>query len=273
MSDPARSILPSHRGSSRLAARFVAIATLAALAPALVHAQPPPTCSARSAATAPQIVELYTSEGCNSCPPADRWLSTLKGRSDVVALAFHVDYWDRLGWTDRFASPAWTQRQSEVNTRSGARFSYTPQIVVNGKDYRQWPKLPNPAGTSPVELEIRRDGAGYVVSLTTVDTARAGALSGYWAVTEDGHRTQVKAGENVGVTLLHDGVVRELRAVGRLGAEPLRFTPRGPDAVSGGRSAEGSAAGSAAPSIARKLHFVVTDARTGEPLQAVSLGC
>lgn len=234
-------------------------AALAALGlPALAFAQQPASCSARSAQVAPQIVELYTSEGCNSCPPADKWLSTLKGRGDVVALAFHVDYWDRLGWTDRFASPAWTQRQSEVNAKSGARFSYTPQVVVNGRDYRQWPRLPVRSDVAPVALQMSRDGAGYVVTLTPNDDARSGALSGYWAVTEDGHRTQVKAGENAGVTLLHDGVVRELQTVGKLGDAPLRYTPRGgPDAAS----------------VARKLHFVVTDARTGEPLQAVSLGC
>ena len=66
-----------------------------------------PRCAAQSGARVPCVVELYTSEGCSSCPPADRWLSTLKGRPDVVALAFHVDYWDRLGWTDRFASAAY----------------------------------------------------------------------------------------------------------------------------------------------------------------------
>jgi hypothetical protein len=246
------------RSTFRFRAR--AIAMLALCTPVLAAAQQPLVCSARSAQTAPQIVELYTSEGCNSCPPADKWLSTLKGRSDVVALAFHVDYWDRLGWTDRFASPAWTQRQSDVNRTSGARFSYTPQIVVNGKDYRQWPRLPSGTAAGPIELQMTRDGSGYVVTLMAIDAKRSGALAGYWAVTEDGHRTQVKAGENAGVTLLHDGVVRELQAVTKIGDAPLRFTPRsGPDAVSG--------------VVPRKLHFIVTDARTGEPLQAVSLGC
>jgi hypothetical protein len=243
------------RGRSSAAARA---GLLMLLAPTLAMAQPPQACSARSMPMAPQIVELYTSEGCNSCPPADKWLSTLKGRSDVVALAFHVDYWDRLGWTDRFARPAWTQRQSEVNTKSGARFSYTPQVVVNGKDYRGWPRLPARSAAAPVELLMSRDGGSYVVTLTSNDNSRRGTLAGYWVVTEDGHRTQVKAGENVGVTLLHDGVVRELQPVGRIGDAPLRFVPRSP---------------SDGPSIARKLHFVVTDARTGEPLQAVSLGC
>ena len=83
----------------RPAALTVGLLAFSMLAPAVAA----PVCSARSAATIPPIVELYTSEGCNSCPPADKWLSRLKTDPTVVALAFHVDYWDRLGWKDRFA--------------------------------------------------------------------------------------------------------------------------------------------------------------------------
>src|SRR5512134_2617035 len=106
------------------------------LAAAQAHAA---QCRADSPASTTAVVELYTSEGCNSCPPADRWLSSLKGRADVVALAFHVDYWDRLGWADRFASPAYTQRQAARRMSSGAGFAYTPQVLVNGADWRRWP--------------------------------------------------------------------------------------------------------------------------------------
>src|SRR4029079_8835382 len=81
-------------------------AAIAALAAAATPALAAEACSARSAATMPPVVELYTSEGCNSCPPSDRWLSKLKAEPGVVALAFHVDYWDRLGWKDRFGSAA-----------------------------------------------------------------------------------------------------------------------------------------------------------------------
>ena len=91
-----------------------------------------PACHAVSGARRAGVVELYTSEGCSSCPPADHWLSGLKGRDDVVALAFHVDYWDNLGWKDRFASPAYTARQAEWRARLKARFVYTPQVIVNG---------------------------------------------------------------------------------------------------------------------------------------------
>src|SRR3989442_2232988 len=104
-----------------------------------VNAAAAPQCTARSGASVTPLVELYTSEGCNSCPPADRWLSALKLRSDVVGLAFHVDYWDRLGWKDRFGSPAFTQRPAQQQVVNGARFSFTPQVVIDGQDRKDLP--------------------------------------------------------------------------------------------------------------------------------------
>ena len=104
----------------------MALATLAAalltlLVATVVQAQAAGSCSARSGPSVAPVVELYTSEGCSSCPPADVWLSRLKADPGVVALAFHVDYWDRLGWKDRFASPVYTQRQAQSQRSSGAR--------------------------------------------------------------------------------------------------------------------------------------------------------
>src|SRR5881394_898637 len=93
------------------------IAACAALAAAAASAAPPAMCKAQSPATSTPVIELYTSEGCSSCPPADRWLSTLKAdaaKGRVVAQAFHVGYWDYIGWVDRFASPAYTERQHQV---------------------------------------------------------------------------------------------------------------------------------------------------------------
>lgn len=235
-------------------------ALLITLLPTFAIAQAPAgACRAESGAGVPLVVELYTSEGCNSCPPADRWLTKLKGRPDVIALAFHVDYWDRLGWTDRFGSPAWTRRQNEIAARTSAKFVYTPQIVLNGRDYRGWPALPPATASATVDLSLVRDGNAYTAQVQR----RAGAparLAGYWAVTEDGHVSDVRAGENHGVTLHHDAVVRELQPLASVTEGALRFTPRsGPDAVSGPKP--------------RKVQFVVTDAATGTPLQALSLGC
>ncbi|HUG25789.1 DUF1223 domain-containing protein, partial [Piscinibacter sp.] len=112
----------------RLARRGRALGLAAAACAMAADAAAAPQCSARSGPAAAPLVELYTSEGCNSCPPADRWLSALKDRPGVVALAFHVDYWDGLGWKDRFASPLHTQRQAQQRAVNGARFSYTPQV-------------------------------------------------------------------------------------------------------------------------------------------------
>ncbi len=87
-----------------------------------------------SAQNAPVVVELFTSQGCSSCPPADELLHALSKRPDVIALALHVDYWDYIGWKDVFARPEHTERQKAYATRSGLKSVYTPQIIVNGLD-------------------------------------------------------------------------------------------------------------------------------------------
>ena len=93
-----------------------------------------------SGATQTAVVELYTSEGCNSCPPADRWLSRLaqtpQAEDEVLALAFHVDYWDYLGWKDRFSSSEYTSRQRQLGANNLQRTIYTPEFFVNGMEAR-----------------------------------------------------------------------------------------------------------------------------------------
>ena len=81
------------------------------------------------------VVELYTSQGCSSCPPADALLAELAGRNDVIALALHVDYWDYLGWKDKFGSPAFTRRQHGYAQAASAATVYTPQMVIGGEDH------------------------------------------------------------------------------------------------------------------------------------------
>ncbi len=221
-----------------------------------------PTCEARSGEQRTPVIELYTSEGCSSCPPADQWLSTLKGKP-VVAQAFHVAYWDYIGWADRFASPAYTDRQREVATTNQLRTIYTPQLVRNGRDWRNWggafTALPAalPAGAS-VYLERVNSGTANEQFVAHIAPQQANATwSAYWTITEHGHSSRVKAGENKGETLQHDFVVRQYTPVGRYqGTQRLSF-----------------AAPPAQPDHPRQINLVVSDSRTGEPLQAISLSC
>jgi hypothetical protein len=215
-------------------------------------------CTVRTGAERNTVVELYTSEGCSSCPPADRWLGTLKAGGNVVALAFHVDYWDRLGWVDRFASPRHTERQYRRQQASGARFVYTPQVLVDGLDWRGWPapppRAPRPAA---VQLLLQQRGAEIIAQVTPREGGALPArLSAYWAIVEDGQVSQVKAGENSGATLRHDHVVRHY--------EPVAAWP----------AAQAQRLSLAAtPAAAQRVALVVTDAATGLPLQAAEMAC
>jgi hypothetical protein len=218
-------------------------------------------CTVRTGAERNTVIELYTSEGCNSCPPADRWLRTLKPGGNVVALAFHVDYWDRLGWTDRFASPRHTERQYQRQAASGARFVYTPQVLLDGRDWRGWPAVPPRSGlpaTVQLVLQQRPDGPVQAEVATRAGTAPPAQLAAYWAVLEDGLVSQVKAGENTGATLQHDHVVRHYAPVPAWPSGQPRHLTLPADA-------------SAAPG--QRVALVVTDATTGLPLQAATLDC
>jgi len=221
-------------------------------------------CSVQSTAIAPPVIELYTSEGCSSCPPADRWLSRLKSEPSAVALAFHVDYWDRLGWKDRFASAAYTQRQAQQQAISGARFSYTPQVILDGVDRPDWPRaMVGSAGrpAASVSVALARDANHFTATVAPAAGSPA-HLAAYWAVTEQGHVSQVQAGENQGATLSHDYVVREYRPLASWAAHAgattdLQFDPSGP----------------ADPVHPREVNLVIVNADTGRPVQAVKVGC
>lgn len=231
---------------------------LLAAASAAGLARSAPSCPASSGDRIVPVVELYTSEGCSSCPPADRWLSMLRRDPDIVALAFHVSYWDRLGWRDRFATPAFTRRQAEQRAVNGAPYNYTPQVVVQGVDRRDWHARPLPMrveGRPVVSITLTcRSG-----EVTARVDARAGAparIAGFWAVTEDGHRSAVTAGENAGEHLRHDYVVRELAVLPAWsGPATHAYAPSKP----------------ADPAHPRAVSFVVTDASSGRPLQAIRI--
>ena len=167
--------------------------------------------SVKSPVTQVDLIELYTSEGCSSCPPADRWVSSLKGKpglwQDFIPVAFHVDYWDYIGWVDRFASPAFTARQYIYAQQQSMRTVYTPGFFNNGKEWR-WRnhRLGGVEKTKPVgvlSLEVEDQTAKI-----RFQTDRKGeALSANVVLLGFNIKTQVKAGENTGRTLTHDFVV------------------------------------------------------------------
>lgn len=172
------------------------------------------TCNAVSGASRNSLLELYTAEGCSSCPPADRWLSHLPGDAEVVPLAFHVDYWDRLGWRDPFAQAAFSQHQRARN--SGTGWIYTPQVMLDGKDFRAWQRGLPPRSTAPASVRL---------ALTLTQTANRMEVQAdsrfddpvskhdaqlYLALTENRLSSDVTAGENARRVLHHDHVVRQL---------------------------------------------------------------
>lgn len=181
------------------------------------------SCSVASGSGTTALIELYTSEGCDSCPPADRWLSTLKGSkrlpAQAVPLALHVDYWDKLGWQDRYASPQFSRRQSEQVRLRGGRTVYTPQVLLDGRDFRDWQDNgafanavrainARPAKAS-LSLHLHSDKAGeWLVDLSGV--APNANVAAYVAVYENGLSSDVAAGENRGKRLSHDFVARNL---------------------------------------------------------------
>jgi hypothetical protein len=173
-------------------------------------------CSAQSGAQVVPLLELYTSEGCSSCPPADKWLSTLsKDASKVVPLAFHVDYWDYIGWKDRFAKAQYTNRQHQTAAFNHASFAYTPQVVVNGKDFKGWQfgrlnLKQAPLAPVDVSLEAVTDKAGDITLKSTANGKDSKNSHVYIALYENNLVSQVNAGENNGRELKHDYVVREL---------------------------------------------------------------
>jgi hypothetical protein len=199
--------------------RPIAAAALALLTAGGAHAQAG-GCSATSGPGTAALVELYTSEGCSSCPPADRWLSALRasglGPDRLVPLSLHVDYWDYIGWKDRYASPAWTDRQKAYAGALELRTLYTPQMVIDGRvdavgsDRSNVSYLIDRAAALPkLELTLDSSGSRHVLHLPE---ARFSKPATVWLVIYDPEqRTQVNRGENAGSTLSEYNIVRDLR--------------------------------------------------------------
>lgn len=220
-------------------------------------------CAASSGPRVTPVLELYTSEGCSSCPPADQWVAGLKGQ-DVVVQAFHVGYWDQLGWVDRFAAPAHTTRQRELAVLNRLRNIYTPQVLVNGRDWPQWGQAPSritaPRNAATLHIALKRLAEDQFEATVTPSGGAAQAWAAYWTVTENGHSSRVKAGENAGEFLKHDFVVRQYT---QAGTYPGGSTPQ----KLGLRSL------AATPGHERHINLVLVDPHSGNTLQALRLQC
>jgi len=173
-------------------------------------------------AESPVVVELYTSQGCSSCPPADRLLSRLARNDNVIALALHVDYWDYLGWKDEFANPEYSNRQRLYARVWHERSVYTPQMVVQGVSYMvgsrgdeiQRQIMQAEENDEVVSVSASNEGAGIRIELAPIGGARPEAdiqLVRYTA----GESVVIARGENAGKTIEYINVVQDWQVLGR----------------------------------------------------------
>jgi len=192
-------------------------------------------CEARSGPATTALVELYTSEGCSSCPPADQQLRRIRDAVDanasVVPLALHVDYWDGIGWKDPFSKPAFGTRQSRLVHLNHHGVVYTPHFFVGGTELSGWRgtlgdevrrQNARPA-RADIHLQANVTASGALV-VNVEATAQAGIepTALYLAITESGLESKVTRGENAGTTLAHDHVVREWIGPVRLAGGAVR---------------------------------------------------
>lgn len=176
---------------------------------------------AASEAETPVVVELFTSQGCSSCPPADRLLTELAERDDVIALALHVDYWDYIGWKDNFADPIFTERQRAYARAFGERSVYTPQMVVGGSDRVVGAKSMKLAeliekhakAESRAAVELSRNGGTVTIRASARGTVRPGARIQLVTYLPEA-TVDIGKGENAGRRLTYSNVVRTWADVG-----------------------------------------------------------
>ena len=248
-----------------------------ALAPLSAQAA---ACSAQSLAHSVALIELYTSEGCSSCPPADRWLGELSRRftaEKVVALSLHVDYWDHIGWKDTFAQGQFSERQRWLSQLAASSTIYTPEVFAGMKELRGWSKqavleqrvqaINHRPARARISVSMSPSG-GAAVDLSArfalVDSARIGAaVEGVVIVFENKLSTQVRAGENKGVRLEHDNVARYWSAPVMLDARTGRAEWRRTVTLPADWRRENLG-----------IAALVQDVKAGEVLQVVSMpGC
>ncbi len=176
----------------------------------------------------PVVVELFTSQGCSSCPPAEALLGELAKRPGLIALELHVDYWDYIGWKDPFASPANTKRQRGYSGSLGERYVYTPQMVFNGGTHA--------VGSDRDQVEAKINAAhgsaeaGPAITLTRIGDSVRVQIDGkpaddaydiFFITFDAEHKTEVARGENRGMTLINTNIVRALDKIGQWRGEPV----------------------------------------------------
>jgi hypothetical protein len=230
-------------------------------------------CTAVSGPRTAALVELYTSEGCSSCPPADRWLSSLGERGyapeRVVPLALHVDYWDYIGWKDPYAKRAFSMRQRKLTQLQRLAFVYTPQVMLQGRDFRGWgtaafdeavARINARPARARIALTLENPGPSALraraeAELTERSAANDAAL--YLAAYQNRLVSRVDAGENRGRILAHDYVVLEWQGPLALGADGRLSERRELPLLPGARVADSG------------VVAFVQDRRSGEVLQAL----
>ncbi len=184
------------------------------------------------------VVELYTSQGCSSCPPADARLTELSREPGIVALTFHVDYWDYLGWKDTLAKPEYSERQRAYSHSRGDRGVYTPQMIVNGviacvgsddgKIDGSIRSATREHAHLPVPVSVSRDGNAITVEVSASGSAGSGEV---WLLTVQSSVTvEIERGENKGREATYANVVRELKQIGTWSGGQARFEATASDA-------------------------------------------
>jgi hypothetical protein len=225
-------------------------------------------CVSESGPSTAALVELYTSEGCSSCPPAERWLGSLGKRypgTAVVPLALHVDYWDYLGWKDPYAKREFSVRQRKLSRLQRMALVYTPQVMLQGRDFRGWGTKAFDEAVERINFEpakarlkltvLEADAKGLEVEARAELVQPAGDAVLYLTAYQSRVESKVMAGENRGRILTHDHVVLEWLGPFEMGQQRVerRTLPLLPGAT---------AANSGAAAF-------VQDRRTGEVLQAL----
>ncbi len=177
---------------------------------------------------APIVVELFTSQGCSSCPPADNLLGELAKHPGVVALSMHVDYWDYIGWKDPYADPELTRRQREYARNLGLRYVYTPQMVVDGRfdvaGLRRSAVLDviEKSARERKSVEVRFDQERGTVVIPAGEAPTEGATV-WLAAFDSAHETSIPRGENAGRTLKYHNVVRSMTRIGAWNGEAMEI--------------------------------------------------